>query len=223
MFIGHYGPAFAGKAAEKALPLWLLFIAVQVMDVVWSLLVFLGIEKLRIVPGFTAMNPLDLYFMPFTHGLPGSLLLAVLFGGICEWFWPQKGRTFVIIGLCVFSHWLLDLLVHVPDLPLIGDRMKVGFGLWRWRDLSLAAEFVAVLGGLYLYLRRVPRAQGWGNIRLWALVFWLGLAELFGTFGPQPATPQIAAAMALGAYTVFALFAWQVDRGWAALARSSHP
>ncbi len=222
MFIGHYGPAFAGKAADKALPLWLLFIAVQFMDVVWSLLVFLGIEKLRIVPGFTAMNPLDLYFMPFTHGLPGALLLAVLFGALCEIFLPQKGRTFLIIGLCVFSHWLLDLIVHVPDLPLIGDRMKVGFGLWRWRDISLAAEFIAVFGGLWFYLRRAPRAEGWGNFRLWALIFWLGAGELFATFGPQPASPQIAAAMALGGYGVFALFAWQVDRGWA-LARRKVP
>lgn len=212
MFVGHYGPALAAKPASQPIPLWLLFVAVQFMDIVWSVFVFLGVEKLRIVPGFTAMNPLDLYFMPYTHGLLGSLVLAALLGGASEYFIPQKGRTFLIVGACVFSHWLLDLVVHVPDLPLIGDRMKVGFGLWRWRDVSLAAEFVALFAGLFVFLGNAPAAGRSSSIRLWALVGWLVIAQLFGTFGPQPATPQIAAAMALGGYTVFALFAWQVDR-----------
>ncbi len=212
MFVGHYGPALAAKPASQPIPLWLLFVAVQFMDIVWSVFVFLGVEKLRIVPGFTAMNPLDLYFMPYTHGLLGSLVLAALLGGASEYFIPQKGRTFLIVGACVFSHWLLDLVVHVPDLPLIGDRMKVGFGLWRWRDVSLAAEFVALFAGLFVFLGNAPAAGRSSSIRLWALVGWLVIAQLFGTFGPQPATPQIAAAMALGGYTVLALFAWQVDR-----------
>jgi hypothetical protein len=212
MFVGHYGAAFAAKPASKPIPLWLLFIAVQFMDVVWSILVFLGVEKLRIVPGFTPMNPLDLYYMPYTHGLIGALVLAAIFGGASEFFLPQKGRTFLIIAACVFSHWLLDLAVHVPDLPLIGDRMKVGFGLWRRLDIGLSAEFATLFVGLWICLRYAPSPSRASNLRLWALVGWLVLAQLFSTFGPQPATPQIAAAMALGAYTIFALFAWQVDR-----------
>jgi hypothetical protein len=212
MFVGHYGPAFAAKPVSKSIPLWLLFIAVQFMDVMWSLFVLLGIEKLRIVPGFTAANPLDLYYMPYSHGLLGSLVLAALLGGVSEYFIPQKGRTFLIVGACAFSHWLLDLVVHVPDLPLIADRMKVGFGLWRWRDISLAAELATLFAGLWAMRRYAPVADRSANIRLWALAGWLVLAQLFDTFGPQPTTPQIAAAMALGGYTVFTLFAWQVDR-----------
>ena len=77
MFIGHYGPSFAGKVAKPAIPLWILFLAVQLVDIAWSILVLLGIEKLRIVPGFTATNPLDLYYMPFTHSLPGAALWSV--------------------------------------------------------------------------------------------------------------------------------------------------
>ena len=60
MFVGHYGPSFAGKAIEKSIPLWVLFLAVQLLDVFWSILVLLGIEKVRIVPGITKTNPLDL-------------------------------------------------------------------------------------------------------------------------------------------------------------------
>ena len=212
MFVGHYGPAFAAKAVAKPIPLWLLFVAVQFMDIVWSILVLLGVEKLRIVQGFTASNPLDLYYMPYTHGLIGSLVLCALLGGISEYFLPQKGRTFLIVGACVFSHWLLDLIVHVPDLPLIGDRMKVGFGLWRWRDISLAAEFATLFAGFWAMLRYAPSPNRSSHIRLWSLAGWLVIAQIFNAFGPQPATPQIAAGMALGAYLIFALFAWQVDR-----------
>ena len=74
MFIGHYGPAFAANAADKRIPLWVLFLAVQWLDVVWSIFVFLGIEKVRIAPGITAVSPLDLYYMPYTHGLVTAIL-----------------------------------------------------------------------------------------------------------------------------------------------------
>ena len=76
MFIGHYGPAFALKPLRKPLPLWVLFLAVQWLDVGWALLVLAGVEKVRIVPGFTEASPLDSYYMPYTHGLLGALLLS---------------------------------------------------------------------------------------------------------------------------------------------------
>ena len=82
MFIGHYGPAFGLKTLCKPVPLWVLFIAVQWLDVVWSVLVFAGVEKLRIVPGFTQGSALDLYYMPYTHGLGGALALSLLLGAI---------------------------------------------------------------------------------------------------------------------------------------------
>lgn len=77
MFIGHYGPAFVIKSIRPAIPIWLLFIAVQIVDVAWAVLVLLGIEKVRIVPGITASNPLDLYYMPYTHSLAAAVLWAV--------------------------------------------------------------------------------------------------------------------------------------------------
>jgi len=77
VFVGHYGPSLAAKALKKSIPLWVLFIAVQLLDVFWSIFVLLGIEKVRIVPGITATNPLDLYYMPYTHSLIGSMLWAI--------------------------------------------------------------------------------------------------------------------------------------------------
>lgn len=77
MFVGHYGPSFAIKSIQPSIRLWVLFIAVQLLDVGWSVLVILGVEKVRIVPGITASNPLDLYYMPFTHSLIAALACAV--------------------------------------------------------------------------------------------------------------------------------------------------
>jgi len=78
MFIGHYGPSFALKAVRPAIPLWLLFIAVQLVDIGWALLVLLGVERVRIVPGITASNPLDLYYMPYTHSLAAVALWSTV-------------------------------------------------------------------------------------------------------------------------------------------------
>src|SRR5512139_1492225 len=115
MFIGHYGPSFAGKVAKPAIPLWVLFLAVQLVDIAWSILVLLGIEKLRIVPGFTATNPLDLYYMPFTHSLPGAALWSVGAALVYRAIWRTQGwPASAIVGAAVFSHWILDLVVHRP-------------------------------------------------------------------------------------------------------------
>ena len=78
MFVGHYGVSFAARAADKRVPLWVWFVAVQWLDVVWSVLVLAGVEKLRITPGYTQANALDLYFMPYTHGLLRAIAFWVL-------------------------------------------------------------------------------------------------------------------------------------------------
>src|SRR5918996_2353885 len=129
MFVGHYGVSFAAKKLEPGISLWVLFVAVQWLDVVWAPLVLLGIERVRIVPGITASNPLDLYYMPYTHSLVAAVLWSVGAMVLCK---PLRGvRSWSIaawIGAAVFSHWVLDWVVHRPDLPLYDNVMKVGLG-----------------------------------------------------------------------------------------------
>jgi len=104
MFVGHYGVAFAAKPLQPRVPLWVWFMAVQWMDVVWSFLVFLGIEKLRIVPGFTQANALDLYYMPYTHSLPGSIVLSLAFGAVVALFIPgHRVTTLLLVAAAAFS------------------------------------------------------------------------------------------------------------------------
>src|SRR6476620_1269381 len=127
MFVGHYGVSFAAKRVAPTIPLWALFIAVQLLDVIWAPLVLAGIEKVRIVPGITATNPLDLYYMPFTHGLVAALVWSAAAFGIYRL--AVRGSTMpaaAVVGGAVFSHWILDFVVHRPDLPLYDDSAKVG-------------------------------------------------------------------------------------------------
>jgi hypothetical protein len=212
MFIGHYGPAFAGKAATPRVPLWVLFIAVQWLDVFWSVFILTGIEKVRIVPGFMAGSSLDLYYMPYTHGLAGALALSALLGLLVVAFYRvQRSAVFWVVFLCVFSHWLLDLVVHAPDL-WIYDGVKLGFGLWRWLWISLPLELASLVVGAVLYARYVP-ARTFGNLALWIFVALMAGVEIYAVFGPPPASPAAEAKTALLAYVALAFVAAGVD--WA--------
>jgi len=210
MFIGHYGPAFGAKAALKQIPLWVLFIAVQWMDVVWSVFIILGIEKMRVVPGLMEGSALDLYYMPYTHGLVGALVLSAILGAVVAFFMRENRRAvFWIVGACVFSHWVLDLVVHKPDL-WIYDGVKLGFGLWRWIWISLPLELASLLIGAWIYARYLP-ARGYGNVVLWIFVVAMGAVEIYAAFGPAPASPVAEAQTALLAYGALALVAGLVD------------
>lgn len=210
MFIGHYGPAFGAKAALRQIPLWVLFIAVQWMDVVWSVLVLSNVEKLRIVPGYTQGSPLDLYYMPYTHGLLGALVLSGLLGGAVALFMRRNHvAVFWTVAACVFSHWILDLVVHKPDLWIYDD-VKLGFGLWRWLWISLPLELLSLFAGAWFYVRYVP-ARAYGNIVLWGFVVLMAGIELYVAFGPAPVSPAAEAKTALIAYMVLAFAAGLVD------------
>ena len=210
MFVGHYSVSFAAKTAEKRIPLWLLFIAVQLIDVLWSIFVLLEIEKVRIVPGITASNALDLYYMPYTHSLLGVLCWSVLAYVVCQIVPSLRGRrTGLILAAAVFSHWILDLIVHRPDLALFASVGKMGFGLWNYRGAAFALEMAVLFGGAALLYRTAAH-----RARLIGFVIFLAALQIFGTFFfPPPPSDHAAAITALVLYIVLALMAWWVDRG----------
>jgi hypothetical protein len=136
MFVGHYGPSFLAKRVAPSIPLWTLFLAVQLLDVLWAFFIFVGVERVRIVPGFTRTNALDLYYMPYTHSLPGALAWAAA-AAIVYRLITGSARGGGVVGAAVFSHWPLDFLVHRPDLPLYDNVSKVGLGLWDYPGITL--------------------------------------------------------------------------------------
>lgn len=212
MFLGHFGLALAAKPLAPRAPLAALFVAAQFIDLLWPLLVFAGLEQLRIVPGITAVNPLEFSHYPWSHSLLMTLAWGALAGG-AWWAWRREAREAWVLGLLVPAHWLLDLLVHRPDLPLAPWPGPVfGLGGWNSVGLSLALELGLLAIGLVAYLRRQgPRLDRRGKA-------WLGLlvALLVGIYagsvcGPPPPGPEAVAASALGMW-LFVALAWAVER-----------
>lgn len=213
MFVGHYGPSFAGHALKRSIPLWVLFLAVQLLDVFWSILVLLGIEKVRIVPGITRTNPLDLYYMPYTHSLDGAILWS-LAAGIVYWLFRRADgwRDAVIISAAVFSHWVLDLIVHRPDLPLYDNSLKAGLGLWNYPVAALTLELVFLFGGMYLYLRRTEATTRFGRYGMVIFGLLMVGVQVLVFFGPPPRSDRAAAIMALSLYAVLAAVVYWLER-----------
>ena len=212
MFIGHYGPSFACKAWKPVVPLWILFVAVQLVDIVWAFLVLLGIEKVRIVPGITATNPFDLYYMPFTHSLPGAIFWSVGAAVVYRAVAPaQKWTAAVIVGGAVFSHWILDLIVHRPDLALYDDAYKVGFGLWNYPAIAFLLEIALLFGGIALYLRVTEPIDVIGRYGMTVLGLFAVVLQAYVFFGPPPVSDTAFALTALVLYFAFAVLVYWLE------------
>ena len=208
MFIGHWAPALAVAAKRQRPGLGTLFIAAQLVDWAFFVFVLLGIEKMRLNPGISAVSPLDLYFMPYTHSLVGALVWG---SGTTVVIWAiLRDRTAgLLVGAVVVSHWFLDLLVHMPDLTIAGSAPKLGFGLWNYPAIEMPLELAITFGALWLYVR-ARRPQLGRALLLMALL--LGL-QLFNWFGPvaievTPGTSYLA----LFAYGLVTLAAWWMGK-----------
>ena len=208
MFVGHYGVAFAAKILEPTLPLSGLMMATQTMDVAWSILVLTGIEKFRLRPGFTGANDLDLYYFPYTHGLLTSLGWGALVGVASHWLDPSAGlHAALIAGAVCWSHWWLDLIVHTPDLPLIGNSYKVGFGIWRNKTVSVALELALLIGGAAWLAGSAGHGAGFG---LFVMIMSGALAalQLYAAYGPPASSERSLVQQALAAYLSVGAVCW---------------
>ncbi len=213
MFVGHYGVAFAVKTERNKIPLWVLFVAVQLLDFLWAPFVLLGIEKVRFVPGITATNALDLYYMPYTHSLIGAFFWSAVAFAIYRIGWRNiaSNSAALLVGFAVFSHWLLDLIVHRPDLPIYDDTLKVGFGLWDYRGIEFALEIGILLVGAVVYLKRNGAIARKIGIIIFTAV--LVLIQTSNTFLRRlPSSDRAFAITALVFYTVFAVIAFLLEK-----------
>ena len=209
MFVGHYGVALAVKTPRNKIPLWVLFVAVQLLDFLWAPFVLLGIEKMRFVPGITATNALDLY----THSLIGALFWSAVAFAIYKIGWRNiaSNSAALLVGFAVFSHWLLDLIVHRPDLAIYDDTLKVGFGLWNNRGIEFVLEIGILLFGAVLYLKRNSAIAR--KIGIIIFVAALVLIQTSNTFLRRlPSSDRAFAITALVFYTIFAVIAFLLEK-----------
>ena len=221
MFVGHYGPAFAIKAARRPPSLGAAFVAVQLVDIAWAIFILTGVERAHLQPGFLALSSLRLDYMPYTHSLPGALAWS-LAGMLLYRLLDRRGGwgAALLIGLCVFSHWVLDFLVHAPDLQLgFMSGPKVGLGWWGNPALGIGAEALALFAGFFMYLGATKPLGVAGRVAPWLLMaLFVGLYA-FDKLGPGPTDIAAFAPRALAAYGVIAGLGFLLDRTRAHKAR----
>lgn len=205
MFIGHVALGFAGKKFAPAVSLGSLFLAAQFVDLLWPVLLLIGLEHVSIVPGITAFTPLDFEHYPISHSLLATTLWAIGFG-IIYLVVRRYPRGAIVVGILVLSHWILDLVVHRPDLPIVpGYELKVGLGLWHSIAATLAVELALFAVGLMLYLRTTRARDRVGQWALWGLVGFLLLIYAANVLGEPPPSAE---AIAWVGHAQWLLIAW---------------
>lgn len=214
MFVGHFALGLAGKRLAPRVSLGTWFVSVQLLDLVWPIFLLLGVEHVRVTPGYTRLSPLDFYDYPWTH----SLVMAILWGlgaflvALLVRRGPGRAAAAGLLGLGVVSHWLLDFVVHRPDLPLFPLLGRyVGLGWWDRPVLAVAIELALLAAGAALYLRQTTARDASGRWGLWSLLGFLLLVWLGSLFGPPPPDERPIAWMGLAQWLLIP-WAWWVDR-----------
>lgn len=190
MFIGHFALGFAAKRAAPQASLGTLFLAAQFVDLVWPTLLLLGVERVEIDPALSGA-PLVFVHYPISHSLLGAIGWAALVGA--AYFAASRERRGAwVVALLVVSHWLLDLVVHRPDLPLLlSGGPTLGLGLWNLPVVELVLE-IALFAACFAVYLRTPAGQAAG-FKPWVLAAVLLVIQLANAFGaPPPSMEAIA-------------------------------
>ena len=209
MFIGHVGVALAAKKAAPRVSLGTLVLAAQFVDVLWPVFLLIGLEHVRIDPGNTRVTPLDFYDYPISHSLVGAVVWSALVGA--AYYMSRKYmRGAWIVALAVLSHWILDLISHRPDLPLLGSHgPRFGFGLWQSLPATVVVESSLFAIGTALYVSSTVARDRVGRFGLWAWLAVLVLIYAANLMGPPPpSVTAIAVAAILGSVLLIGWAYW---------------
>ena len=209
MFLGHYGAGFAAKKFESRASLGTYIMAAVFLDLIWPIFLLIGLEHVQIDPGNTVVTPLNFYDYPYSHSLLMSIVWSLLFGGVYYLIKKNK-KSSVILGICVFSHWILDFIVHRADLPLApGVETFFGLGLWNSLLATLFVELLIFFAGIFLYLKITKAKDKIGNYSLLGFVLLLLLIYAMNLFsGTLPPNVNTLAFSALGQWLLVAYGYW---------------
>ena len=210
MFVGHFGLALAAKRLAPRASLAVLILAAQLADVMWPVLVALGIEHVRIDPGNTAFTPLDFVAYPYSHSLLLLVVWGLILGVLTRTHVGGRAAIPLIAGLVV-SHWVLDWITHRPDMPLFPGGPRLGLGLWNAVPWTLAVELVVFAVGTWIYVVTTRASDAIGRWGFFSLIAFLLLAYLANLRSVPPSVTALYTAAIVGVL-VIASWAWWVDR-----------
>jgi hypothetical protein len=211
VFIGHFAVAFATKKVAPRASLGTLVLAAAFLDVVWPVLVLLGIERFRIVPGFTAVNPFDFTYYPWSHSLLMTAVWSLLFALV--YFAANRDRAGAVwVGIAVASHWLLDFVSHRPDMPLYpGGSQKLGLGLWQSIPATFAIEGLMFALGIAVYMQSTKSKDRIGTVAWWVMVGLLLALYVPGPWSSPPPSENAVAILGIIALLIFGPWAYWLD------------
>lgn len=177
MYVGHFAAGLAIKALEPRAPTWALLVGVGLPDILFGPFVLVGIERVSVTPSISPGFSLD--YIDWSHSLMMSLVWSVLFGAP----FAHYGRyVAAAVAFAVFSHFLLDLPMHPPDLALWpNSAIHLGFGLWRSAPMGWWFVELAVIVALWVYYwQRSGRGRSFGR-RPFATLAMLVLLHTFNS------------------------------------------
>ena len=170
MLVGHYAAGFAGKRLAPRVSLGTLFAASLFPDLLVGVDQLLGIEHARSTPGITAFSSLDGYDVAISHSLATDILWSVV-AGVAYFWWRRDRRGSFVVGAAVFSHWVLDVVSHRPELPLApGVHHYLGLGLWNSIPMTFLIEGVFWVVCLVTYVRATRATSPGSTVGLLALI-----------------------------------------------------
>ena len=207
MFLGHFGVAFAAKKAAPKVSLGTLVFAAQFADLLWPILLLLGVEHVRIVPGLMAASPFDFTSYPISHSLVAQLGWGAVIG-LIYFVWKRDRRNALLVGALVPTHWILDFIAHRPDMPVYPGGPKYGLGMWNSVPLTLAVEYVLFAAGIALYLSATRAKDKAGHLVFWSLAVFLGVVYAGSLSGPPPPNIQVLASAGLVMWLTVPWAAW---------------
>ena len=211
MFLGHFAVGFAAKRVAPRTSLTTLMVAATLLDLLWPVFLWLGLEHVLIEPhAATPFENLDFLYYPWSHSALMALVWALLFAVLYRFRRRYTTGAFVVAA-AVFSHWVLDWVTHVPDLPLAPGAAKVGLRLWDHTSATVIVEVIMYVVGLALYLR-TTRARNWqGHVSLWSIALLIAFAYYGDVMAPPPPSVQMLKTVALAGSLLTLWFVW-VDR-----------
>ena len=213
MFIGHFAVGFASKRIAPRASLAPLLAAPLLADLLWPVFLLLGVEQVSVnPPGGNPFLALSFTSYPWSHSLLMSVVWGVLFGGAYYGF-TRYGRGAWVVAFAVVSHWVLDYVTHIPDLPIApGSGPVLGLGLWRWPAATLTVELSMFAAGVWLYASGTTARDGIGRFGWWAFVAICLASYAASLVSPPPPSVTALGWTAIGGSIITLWLAWWIDR-----------